>query len=298
MDRAWPAESSAGELLRRLQTPIPTRTWGPIFSGVVAWISVGLLPLWFWPRRWNALAETERLDMLALATWWRRRAAPEDAQHLDTAARRLGPQPILMIVPLLILAFIGVLMMALFMDGWSIGQVRELTYGYHPYFLRPFWRPLSPAAVHLHSIWMIGLIVAYGCQWIAVRSRVFAMQALVASINRVADGSGARAVSPPVACSGLRPLWVGVAIVFCMMHAWWGIPLVLAGAMQRRYMTVTSPRVHRGLADQLRGIISPSAEESSAARFCRGERCRAWLPADAKFCPRCGLAVDGDRPGN
>lgn len=294
MDQARLAESSAGELLRRLQTPIPARTWGPVFSGLIAWISLGLLPLWFWPRRWNALAETERLDMLALAAWWRHRAGLDNDDDLDSAVRRLGSQPIFMIVSLLILAFVVAIMGLLFVEGWSFGQIRELTYGYRPYVLRPFWRPLNAEAVYLHQVWMSGLFIAYGCQWVAVRSRTFAMQALVVSINRIAGACGARAVSPPAVSSGLRPLWVGVAIVFCLMHAWWGIPLALAGAMQRRYMLVTSPRVRAALADQLRGIISPSAEESSTARFCRGERCRAWLSADAKFCPRCGLAVDGD----
>ena len=102
----------------------------------------------------------------------------------------------------------------------------------------------------------------------------------------------------PVVAGGLNPVWIVAALIFCGIHAWWGIPLVLAGAMQRRYMTVTSPRLRSALAEQARDIISPLGlrQVYGGERFCRGDRCGARMAAAANFCPRCGTPVWANPP--
>ena len=76
--------------------------------------------------------------------------------------------------------------------------------------------------------------------------------------------------------------------------AFWGLPLMLAGAVQRRYISRTSARGRAEAADRVRTILllrRPVARVPSFARatiLCRNERCRAPIPLLANFCARCG----------
>jgi ribosomal protein S27AE len=88
---------------------------------------------------------------------------------------------------------------------------------------------------------------------------------------------------------GLNPGWVFAAIGFCVYSAWWAIPMCLVGAMQRRYITKTSPVVRSALAEQAHlGFERVNIDRD---RFCPAHRCGARVSAAAKFCPRCGAGV-------
>jgi hypothetical protein len=80
----------------------------------------------------------------------------------------------------------------------------------------------------------------------------------------------------------------------CSAGAYWGVPLMLAGAVQRRYISRTSARVRAEAADRVRTILllrRPVMRVPPFARptiLCRTPNCRAPIPMLANFCARCG----------
>jgi hypothetical protein len=298
---ATPVESFHSEsapverVIADLSTRVPAKTWGAFFTFFVAMFSFGLVPIWFWARRWNAFAQTERRDLIALAAWWRQRASPRDAQRLDSAVERLGPHPLLMILPMLICIFIALMMAAMIFDGQSVDQIRDLTYNYDWNQNLRLWWLASPIEQHLHRVWMAGLCFAYGLHWMAVRSHAQGVRALSKAINRIANDGGAPLVSINGGNNSIGWSWIIAALILCGPHAWWGIPLAMAGSKQRRYMTTTSPVARRVLANQLRDaswrMPDQSMARALARRMCPGELCGARLAPQANYCPRCGRAV-------
>jgi hypothetical protein len=272
-------DESVQDVAQHLSMQAPVRLWGPLLSSFLTICTCGLLPLLVWPRRWNAFAERERDQMASLAAWWRRRATPMQAQVLDVSISRMGPQSIFTIVPILILMFVGMMMVSLLNGGRSLESVIRLTVGYHSY---RYWTGY-PHDMGLHSIWTISLLVGYTCHWLAVRSHVFATKALTVQINEIAGVSRARFL--PAISSGLNPIWILAAVALCSMNAWWGIPLVLAGAMQRKYCKSTSPRMRQALVGQL--LNRPGGQ----TQFCNTSGCGAMRREQANFCPRCGAKV-------
>jgi hypothetical protein len=279
MNQTRGSDESVEQVAEHLSMSAPARAWGPWPSFFLSICSFGLLPLLVWPRRWNAFAELERQQMISLAGWWRRRASPMQAQSLDAAISQLGPQSMFTIVPVLILVFVGVRMVSFLNDGRSLENILGLTVGY-PRYRRWVWNPIE---MNLHVVWIVSLLIGYACHWLGVRNHALAMESLAMKINEIA-GPG-RARSFVAVSSGLNPLWIGAAILLCGMHAWWGIPLVLAGAMQRKYMKSTSPRLRGALVQQL--LDRPAAQ----SELCRTPGCGAVRRMGANFCPRCGARV-------
>ena len=267
------------QIAERLSMSFPTRTWGPFSSFILSICTFGILPLLVWPRRWNAFAEYERRQMISLATFWRRRATPMQAQALDASISQMGPQSIFTVVPILILVFVGMMVVSLLNDGRSMENILRMILGYHRYH----WWFLDPLDMKLYAIWTISLLIGYICHWAAVRSHALAVESLAVKINGIAGVRGAgRFVG---VTSGLNPLWIVAAVALRGMHAWWGIPLVLAGAMQRKYMNSTSPRIRQALVGQL--LDGPTGQAS----FCNIPGCGAPKRDQANYCPRCGAHV-------
>jgi hypothetical protein len=248
-------------------------TSGAILSFALSIVTFGLLPLWIWSRRWARFSSAERQELTQLAIWWRQRVSPMQVNRIDAAVRQLRWGSSLTIVPLIVLAAVGSSIVWLLFQGFSVEQVLEMTYHDRWMF---FWWNGSRVSLEPRAFWMTALLLGYACQWMAVRSHTMAVDSLAAAIGG--------ASLPTVTRSGLNVLWIAALIVFCGMRAWWGIPLVLAGAMQRRYVQVNGPRMRTALAEQARQIASPM-------RICRTYRCSTHLAAGANFCPRCGTAV-------
>jgi hypothetical protein len=281
------------QTLQRLEGRPRVNGWGPFGSFLAAFFTIGLAPLIIWPARWSEVIEEERNDLVALAAWWRRRATPRDAQRMDAALERLNPWPLLLTVTSIV--FWGMLVVFgvyIFNNGFDIDRIRDITYGWENHRR---WAYYSLDALHLHRLWAGGLMTAYVCMWLVVRSHRNAVRSLVAAINRTAGPSESLRMLERNR-SGLSPLWVIAAIIFIANSAWWGIPFALAGALQRRY-TGASPMLRQALANQARfaSMVAPSTSNHSGpvvpARFCATRGCAARLPADAKFCPRCGVSV-------
>jgi hypothetical protein len=292
--QSFPRGGPVDDFVDHLSHPAAEQSTSPIGAAFQCLISFGLLPLILWPARWAEFVDSERKDLLELTAWWRRRVSSRDADRLDTISRRLKPRPILLVIPWLVAGFNTVLLTTLFAQGDALDRLWNLTFEHvgraHVLrFILLHWQPPLRLESQLYPAWIVTLCVGYGLQWHAVRSHAHAVRRLVKWTNRVARENRFTQVSTDAARVGPHWLWVLLAIALCAHHAWWGIPMALAGAMQQQYTRRASPMLRVALANQARdafAIVDPTG-----GRFCAAGHCGARLPAPARFCPRCGTAV-------
>ena len=302
------------DFVDRLSHPAPGRSSGAIMAALQCVISFGLLPLIIWPARWAEFVESERHDLLDLAMWWRRRVSPADAAQLDRITRKLRPRPILMVLPWLAAGFNVVLMIALLARGDDLNRLWELTFKHastSPVYINHFlqiegrgswrisddpmqgmnWVPAtSPIEENLYTVWIATLCVGYGIHMFAVRSHARAVRSLVRWTNRIGSDNQFLRVRNDAMKPGIHPLWILLGFIMVVHHVWWAIPMVFAGALQRRYCMQSSPAIRIALAGQARDAFAV-VQTGGGERFCPSGHCGARLPSPAKFCPRCGTAV-------
>jgi hypothetical protein len=293
-------------------------TTGPFWATIQCIFTLGLWPLLVWPTRWSTFVEGERQELLHLANAWRRRVVGREAEQLDSIARRLRPKPMLLVLSWLIVGFNVAIFGLLLMRSNPPRDLWDLTYGHHTvtesrtvlktdhiYRIEPQYEPFTwrqkPQAMsidvpvlrepeaNLYQIWLGTLLLGYICHWHAVRSHATAVKQLIGWTNMLAKQKHFNEVDVRATRLGLNPGWVFAAIGFCVYSAWWAIPMCLVGAMQRRYITKTSPVVRSALAEQAHlGFERVNIDRD---RFCPAHRCGARVSAAAKFCPRCGAGV-------
>jgi hypothetical protein len=306
------------DVVDRLAHPAPVSASGPLVTLFQCAISFGLLPLLLWPTRWAEFLDTERHDLLGLAAGWRQRVDAPDAARLDIITRRLKPRPILMVLPWLAVGFNVVFLGILFTQGDNLNRLWNLTFrhvlvptdrnesdsqswnrdyspgwereNFHHSLYNRWQTPAhSPLEEHLYTVWIVSLCLAYFCQWYAVRSHAAAVHSLVKWTNKLARENRFTRIRDESKKIGLNFLWIGLGVALCSQQVWWAIPMVLAGAFQRRYSMISSPAVRVALAGQAREAFTIS--RSGGNRFCAIGHCGARLPAAAKFCPRCGTSA-------
>ena len=287
---AMPSPTRPGEPpWNRLGQPPLGGTSTPFVAALVAALSWGLLPILVWPLRWSTLLERERPYYRDLAQWWRRRVAPADAKPLDEVLAALRPRPMLVVLPWVATAFIGGMMVFVAVVSGP-ERVWGVTYRYHTRTVLESWPAVASLPAYLHELWTWGLTAAYAVHWYAVRSHTRAVGELTRFANRIAKTNGFDPVKVETKRVGLSAVWVIAAVVLCVCHAWWAIPMVLAGAAQRRYAERATPRLQRSLSDQAARAVSAvgGAVDAASSRFCPAPSCGARLPAPARFCSRCG----------
>ena len=288
MTAVAPSTANADPPWNSLGRPTLGPASAPVPAIVLAGVTFGLLPAVIWPWRWATLLDRDRPYYRDLAHWWRRRAAPADAAQLDGVLARLRPRPILMVLPWLASAFTiataVVFLLAQRPDLHDLfARLADCTYRFRP-GTHEWGMTLHR---HVHDVWLWGLAFAYGCHWYAVRSHAAAVGDLVRWTNRMAKGSNFRRVRNETGRVGLGPLWVAGGVGLCWLHAWWAIPMVLAGAARRRYADVAAPRLQQALSAQAGDAVALGGP-GDAARFCPTPNCGNRLPGPAAFCPRCG----------
>ena len=135
------------------------------------------------------------------------------------------------------------------------------------------------------------------CHWFAVQLHQSRVRQFIDQFNRLAMSKNLHPINPPTEVLGLHPVWLIAAVGFLGGGVIWGVPLMLAGAAQSRYIKHRSRWTRADFAQRVRDVLRtmhPSMLLTVPVilrRKCPMSLCEAPLPQTAVFCPRCGTRV-------
>jgi hypothetical protein len=265
----------------------PAATAGPVWALLFAFGTLGLGPAFFWAGKWANFVRRDRrfwLDVIAAV----RPAATThaDASALDDLTRRISAPRI---HPLI--CWLGTLSVAFFTFA-AFGDRPESTDIWHALF----YHRLGPYRIEHDNlefarwVWHWGLFAIFIVQWYAVRSYAASIHELVRWTNGRAKKFGLPVARGQALKTGLFPWWLIVMGALVFNHAWWGIPMVMAAALARRYTGRSSEALRAAVSLQLDSKQAFPNVVGPDVRYCAGPGCGRRLPEVAKFCPRCGTA--------
>jgi hypothetical protein len=277
-------------VLNALSRPIARKQTPRLLpSAVLALITFGIAPVLRWGRRYVQFVTLEQQQFWHLAEWLRLRLRTPEAAELPDEANRLRPRPVLMVLSVLCVVAVVFEM---------IHQLRITAMAWYPLMHSTYLFASEPRgwARHAFAFWVIGLSLAYALHWVQVKLHAVDRELFLQKLDR-AWGQG----TPPMAAApvgfGLRPLWLIAALGFVALGAWWGVPMMLAGALQRTEIMEASLRDRQALARRLHAMLQNRqpgvAMPVYLRRLCENEFCRTKLPEAASFCPRCGRRAAG-----
>jgi hypothetical protein len=283
----------AGGVLRSLSRNFRGQySWGVVTTLVVGGLSFGVLPVLRWTQQFRRFVRLERQQLWHLAEWLRLQTGHPDAATLPDDADRIRWRGFLAASSLVWIAAMVIIFGAELMTYARFGsaplrQLIEWTYGVR--------RAASGTTrTDLFAVWTVCLSLAYALHWLHVQLHTRDIRQFIEKFNRVAEWEGVQPLSLPRATIGIHPLWLLGAVGLVAAGGIWGLPLMLAGAAQRGYISRTSAHVRAEAADRVRTILllrRPVLRVPQFARptiLCRVERCRAPIPPLANFCARCG----------
>jgi hypothetical protein len=283
----------AGGVLRSLSRSFRgAYSWGVFTTLLVGVASFGVLPLLRWTQQFHRYVRLERQQLWHLAEWLRLQTAHPDAAKLPAETEEIRWRTALAATSL---AWLGALLAVFALDltlrgtyplpfvdwlvSWTYGQ--RLATG--------------KTRADLHGVWTLCLCIAYALHWLHVQFHAGDVRRFVEKFNRVLEWEGAAPLTPPRVGIGLHPAWmIAAAGIMFVGGAYWGLPLMLAGAVQRRYISRTSAHLRAEAADRVRTMLllrRPAMRVPVLARptiLCRTPGCRAPIPLLANFCARCG----------
>lgn len=263
---------------------------GVVWTLIVAIPTFGVLPGLWWALGWRKFVAVERRRYLALAEWVKFNASHPAADQLERRARAMGKgSPLLWIVMCCLMATI--------VYGFVIGQDNPkflLGYGYR-WLNAPnavFWTHPHNADGVEWLIWgWVFLVAAYAVHWSQVQAYAARVRKFLDAFNTVALHDSLAPVFLQPIGSGIRPLWALAAFFLLLAGAPWGIPLMLAGAVQRRYTRHAGPAAGAAVLDRVwdwAALNRPPGAAAPSRQRCATAGCKMPLPAGSRFCPRCG----------
>ena len=248
-------EAVLHSLVGRLRRP---RTWGPFKTLLLAAATFGLWPLLAWGRRFRDFAVTEHTQLWHVAEWVRLRTGHAQGDALQEMAERVRFNPAIRLLSLGL--GVGVAMALLIAMDWrgGMGSLMSATYGY-------VWRvsgSSSGRARLLFTLWALGLSLAYALHWIAVQQYVIRVRRFIELLNTIARSQNVDPVWMPPVETGVRPMWLLAGVILLTLGAFWAVPLMLAGALQRRYINRSSQRMRIVLAHRIRALLAKEQDHS------------------------------------
>jgi hypothetical protein len=286
------SDDYAAVLARRLgHQPPGGRAWGLFTTVILGLFSFGILPLLIWPSRFRDYVAAESRDLQELAEWARLRGRrPAAIGPLLASAEDATFRPLPWVACLLLAVFVVGVFLISFIQQPAIGaNLLAVTYYFH---LRP--TTLSQIhAIQLHKIWIGVLTVGYLLHWVQVRSHLADVRRFVGRLNPVIEAEYLPTIRLPRTC-GMGFMWVVAAIIMGCYGVWWGIPMLMAGAVQRRYVKSVGRELRHQLVLRLTDIAAQRRlpvivpPRTLVQHQCANNRCLAILRPDARFCTRCG----------
>jgi hypothetical protein len=284
----------AGAVISALGRPVygSLLPWGPIKSFLLGAISLGVLPLLYWPRIFARFCIAQQQQFWHLLEWLRVRHGDAEAADLQRSLRAIVPPFTLRLAPVVCLIIIAASLFGwsinapLHLGGWVLAPLGILGF--------PWSHAWRFSLNNFYMIWTVCLCVAYGSLWLHIREQAARVRHLVGRINVILRRHDVDPVTAADPGLGLRPMWICAAVIGVMAGAWWAIPAALAGALQKQYIRRTSLRTRSELSQRVRTLLlrqHPPVDLPVAARLrltCRNSLCACPLPTAAQFCPRCG----------
>lgn len=274
-----------------------------IVSAFWAVISLGVVPVVVWGRRFGAIIAQDRQVMAKIAGWAGAvRGESQVGKPLRVSVGRLRDRQgwYLGGLALSLVAAGAVVWAAAAFDmpgrGWK--ALLGTTFGFQ--WPRFHHARLTPIGVGVFAAWTSGLGLAYCFHLTRVSLHAAAVRRFLDEFNRtVAIEEGLPPVLMPPIGFGFSPVWALLAVLLASASGWWAVPLAIAGATDRRYRRRAMPRVRADLLDRVKhvSLAHPSyagpgrllpATAASGRVPCETPGCGAVLSADARFCGRCG----------
>ncbi len=266
---------------------------GLVRTLILAIFSMGIIPLILLPSKLREFAARERDQFFHLAQWMRSQFG-SDADSLDPRTPGLDRAVHL----LRLVSWTGAIV-AMGSIAWYLSNVPDVqslldaTYG----FFHTPWHNYGELDEHLFAIWMPSLCIGYAAQWAAVQVHQARVRQFLSSFNSLAVKHGLKEIVPPPEVLGLRPMWLAGAFGFMCFGVLWGIPLMLAGGAQTRYIRHRSRGIRQELSERVGDVLRQTRPAMmltvpvALRRKCPVAVCQAPLPQAATFCPRCGTRV-------
>jgi hypothetical protein len=244
-------------------------SWGVGKTMLLGALSLGIVPALVWPRRFRDYVTVERQQLWHWATWLSWESKTPEAAQLVSEVESIRARG----YPLFSLLILGCVAFAIF------GQ--------------------NPISFSYDSRSLVVWNVVLGCAFLAHMSRIVSHED---AVRRVVDRFNAFARSGQVPPVQLPPRsyhtfvpWMILGFMGCLVGAVWAIPMALAGAMHRRYINETSRHLRDEAAARVRQLMEHDLDDAESLQFprksCRRPQCRARIRENARFCPRCGIAV-------
>lgn len=299
LDNSLPAATDSAEpdrlggaVLLSLSRPMPDKgMWGLARTLLAGVLSFGLWPLFEWIKRFGDMARGEIVQWEHLVEWLRLRSGHPQAAQLTRWIPRTDKGLLLRGVSMV--CGVGVVWaFVLHLHGqYSWAAVMGSTYRFGQ---QPAIGLGDITARRLFTVWTVGLGLGYLAHWLNVVLHVRATERLIGQINTLARTEGLGPMPVPAGGWGIRPMWLAAGILLTTCGAGWGLPMMLAGALQRRYVLAGGRRMRGMAAERLRAMLNlrhPSAAMPMPVmlrRRCGNPVCRTTVSMAANFCPRCG----------
>jgi hypothetical protein len=292
-------EQLADAVLASLSRPMwgyRYRPWGVIKTFVLAAITLGLLPLLVWQKRFRHLMIVEQQQLWHLAEWLRLRTGRPQATALRDESSKLNPSPLTPII------WTGLTALAvvswIYLIHYRYFEFRTfwmIIYGFEWHDRWGVWRE---PYLNFWKQWTVLLSAGYFIHWFQVCRRSTALEEYAAKFNAVMAAEGVPPVRVRGVGIGFHPFWAIAAIIALSRGVIWAVPMAMAGVVHARYVRLTFRHTRSEFARRVRWMLASHrpalnvrATPAAEPLVCANEKCRAAIPPGAVFCPRCGARV-------
>jgi hypothetical protein len=256
-------------------------------AAIIGLLTFGILPLWKLHRKFRDYITFEKQQLWHLAEWLRVRRGGDESLALHDALRKHRTSFFLSLVKFLGIAAFVVVAMAELNGRFQLRGLIDQTYRAN--WVR-YWDRYE-----VWMAWVAGLSIAYGAHWLQVILHERRLEKFAERFNKVAVREGVAPIADPPFDLGLNGGWIiAGALLAWLGGALWAIPMVLACAVQRRYINRTATRTRGELLDRARSMIAQQRPAVAVPNYvihgrrCDNPRCLAPIKAGARFCSRCG----------
>jgi hypothetical protein len=138
-------------------------------------------------------------------------------------------------------------------------------------------------------LWASLLSAGYVVHFIHVELHFSNVRQFLVRFNALLATRGVQTIALPRRTLLPNLFWLaGGAVLAGCFSAWWAVPMVVVGSLQRRDAFAMHRDLRRALADRVNAL---SIAHSLPEMRCSTPKCQTVIRPGSRFCPRCGSAV-------